>query len=773
MPVQTSYPGVYVQELPSSVHTITGVSTSIAAFIGRATQGPVDSPQLCLSYSDFDRIFSSDTTLSDMPRAVSLFFLNGGTTCYVTRIVKSGAALPAMVTLKNIAKKDVLRITAISDGAIGNTIRVSVSYSTQYPESTFNLTVFNYAKNTSGQLVMSNVEAYTNLNMNPADPKYAISVVNANSNLVNLFDIINNSASPAPTPPKAFSQAGRPIKAADMFALFATSNSFQMSLDGGSPANINLSGAATTANIETIIKGSFPTAPTVSADITTLALADGTALLTLTVAGVSEIRITPSANPANDLAGPLMLGTNQGGLEVSAYSTYRPAPNGIIFDIDKTVAFDQLKQTDVTGININGTAIPVSLVTAGTSMYNDGFQPVPDTNNNSDGLREKLAIIANAINNPTVSVQGFNWAAQVWGSRLALIPADGDENRINTITSSPTNIEADFIENIRYYSLGTSGTGNYQDTTATNAQNGADGGPPGNSDYTDAFNASDKEVDLFNLMVLPKDNDSTAAAIWKFYGPASVFCQQRRAVLIMDPPDSWTTVQKATDPFNGVNSLRIGLVKDFSALYYPNITIQDNNGNNIQVGPSGAMAGLMARIDANRGVWKAPAGTEADLRGVVGLQYRFNDADNGQLNPVAINTLRIFPDGIVCWGARTMDGDDSFTSQWKYVPIRRLALYIEESLYRVLKWVVFEPNDEPRRAQIRLNVGAFMQDLFRQGAFQGQTRDVAYFVKCDSTTTTQNDIDLGVVNIIVGFAPLKPAEFVILYLQQMTGQIQV
>ncbi len=770
MPVQTSYPGVYVQELPSSVHTITGVSTSIAAFIGRASQGHVYTPQLCLSSRDFDRKFCSDTTLSHMPRALSLFFLNGGTTCYVTRIVKSGAALPAIVTLKNVKGSDVLQATAISYGAIGNTIRVSVSYNTQYPESTFNLTVFNYAKNTSGQLVMSNVEAYSNLSMNPADPKYAISVVNANSNLVNLYDVINNSSTPAPTPPGAYSQAGRPIKKADLFALFATSNSFQMSLDGGSPANINLSGATTIANIQAIIKSAFPSAPAVTADITTLALSDGTALLTLTApAGVSEIRITPSANPANDLAGPLMLGTNQGGLEVSAYTTYRPAPNGIIFDISKTVAFDQLNQTDVTGININGTAIPLSLVTAGTLMYNDGFQPVPDTNNNSDGLREKLAIIANAINNPAVSVQGFNWTAQVWGSRLALIPADGDENRLNTITTSPTNAETDFIENIRYYSLGASGSGAYQ----TPGQNGADGGPPGNSDYNDAFNAIDKNVDLFNLMVLPKDNDTSATPIWNFYGPASVFCQQRRAVLIMDPPDSWTTVQKATDPFNGVNSLRIGLVKDFSALYYPNLTIQDNNGNNIQVGPSGAMAGLMARIDASRGVWKAPAGTEADLRGIVGLQYRFNDSDNGQLNPVAINTLRIFPDGIVSWGARTMDGDDSFASQWKYVPVRRIALFIEESLYRGLKWVVFEPNDEPLWSQIRLNVGAFMQDLFRQGAFQGQTRDVAYFVKCDSTTTTQNDIDLGIVNIIVGFAPLKPAEFVILYLQQMTGQIQV
>jgi len=125
------------------------------------------------------------------------------------------------------------------------------------------------------------------------------------------------------------------------------------------------------------------------------------------------------------------------------------------------------------------------------------------------------------------------------------------------------------------------------------------------------------------------------------------------------------------------------------------------------------------------------------------------------------------------WGARTLQGDDRLASEWKYIPVRRTALFIEESLYRGLQWVVFEPNDEPLWAQIRLNVGAFMHNLFRLGAFQGQTPKDAYLVKCDSETTTQNDIDLGIVNILVGFAPLKPAEFVIIQIQQLAGQIQV
>jgi phage tail sheath protein FI len=303
----------------------------------------------------------------------------------------------------------------------------------------------------------------------------------------------------------------------------------------------------------------------------------------------------------------------------------------------------------------------------------------------------------------------------------------------------------------------------------TNLGGGKNGNAVTAAEYDTAYLIVDKEVDLFNLMILPKNAGATAVVQSALWSKASIFCQGRRAFLLMDPQATWTTPQLAV---TGMPGLRAGLVKDYSAIFYPNLTLNEN-GSNVQIGPSGAIAGLMARIDGTRGVWKAPAGTEADIRGISGLEYRFSDGDNGFLNPRGVNTIRIFPNGIVNWGARTMDGDDDFASEYKYIPIRRTALFIEESLYRGLKWVVFEPNDEPLWAQIRLNVGAFMHNLFRQGAFQGTKKQDAYFVKCDSETTTQNDINLGIVNIWVGFAPLKPAEFVILYLQQMTGQIQV
>jgi phage tail sheath protein FI len=188
--------------------------------------------------------------------------------------------------------------------------------------------------------------------------------------------------------------------------------------------------------------------------------------------------------------------------------------------------------------------------------------------------------------------------------------------------------------------------------------------------------------------------------------------------------------------------------------------------------PCGFVAGIYAATDASRNVWKAPAGINASLTGVLGLQTNLTDLENGQLNIQAINCLRQFKVyGDVVWGARTLQGSDQAGSEWKYIPIRRLALYIESSLYDGTQWVVFEPNDVPLWSQIRLNVGAFMQGLFLDGAFQGTTPQQAYFVKCDAENNPQSSIDLGIVNILVGFAPLYPAEFVVIQIQQMAGQL--
>lgn len=285
-----------------------------------------------------------------------------------------------------------------------------------------------------------------------------------------------------------------------------------------------------------------------------------------------------------------------------------------------------------------------------------------------------------------------------------------------------------------------------------------------------------EKTDLFNLLCIPpatRDGDTDPSV----YQAAMKYCSDRRAMLIVDSPLAWgaraeTAAGNATSGLGNLNLA--GVVARNAALYFPRVVeadpLRDQQLDTFVA--CGIVAGVMARTDAQRGVWKAPAGIDAALNGIQGLQVNLTDDENGQLNPLGINCLRSFPvTGRVVWGARTLRGANQLADEYKYIPVRRTALFIEESLYRGTQWVVFEPNDEPLWAQIRLNVGAFMQNLFRQGAFQGKTPREAYFVKCDKETTTQNDINLGIVNILVGFAPLKPAEFVIIKVQQIAGQI--
>jgi len=286
------------------------------------------------------------------------------------------------------------------------------------------------------------------------------------------------------------------------------------------------------------------------------------------------------------------------------------------------------------------------------------------------------------------------------------------------------------------------------------------------------------KADLFNLLCIPPDtrDGDTLSAV---YQTAMSYCKERRAMLIVDSPAAWSA-NKDTAAANAKAGLAaLGLSGEAArnaALYFPRVLEADplRDGQINAFVPCGIVAGIMARTDTARGVWKAPAGLDASINGIQGVNVALNDAENGMLNPLGINCLRVFPvNGRVLWGARTLRGADQLADEWKYIPVRRTALFIEESLYRGTQWVVFEPNDEPLWAQIRLNIGAFMHNLFRQGAFQGSTPRDAYFVKCDRETTNQTDINSGIVNIIVGFAPLKPAEFVVIKLQQMAGQIEV
>lgn len=650
MPVTPTFPGVYIEEIPSGVHTIAGVATSIAAFVDYFKRGALNKAIQIFNMGDFTREFGGLDADSEASYAIQQFFLNGGSEAWVVRVAGGTPTTlrPSTVRISNnLGGASALTITAISEGSWGD--QLSAQVDTNAPVSSeFNLFITEY-DTVNGRLTQVQQEVFRNLSMDTSKPNYVQTVVN---------DKLTGSK-----------------------LVTATRDT------GNTPlANGTLSGGH--ASNPTI-----PASPTIQVKIS-----DGTVPGTIT-----------------------------------------------------------------------GDAKPLA-VTGSQSLQ--AIAPALEA-----------AIRAGKPDNALFS----SATVDVVGNQLRVLAGIGNAKNILTFTQNATTDALKFTNdpgataNVQQYALG---GGSIASTGQAGGQTGLDGTLPDATALIGDFNSKSgvyalRDVDLFNLLCIPRTSivgasqpaQLTATQAAAVISVAEQFCEQRRAFFIMDTPGGVDSITEIKDWLNANATLR----HQNAALYFPRVEIPDplNNFRLRSAGASGTIAGLYARTDGARGVWKAPAGTEASLRNVSELDDVLTDAENGALNPLGINCLRNFPVyGNVAWGARTLFGADQMTSEWKYVPVRRTALFLEESLYRGTQWVVFEPNDEPLWAQIRLNVGAFMQSLFRQGAFQGKTPRDAYFVKCDSETTTQTDINNGIVNIVVGFAPLKPAEFVIIKLQQMAGQIQ-
>jgi uncharacterized protein len=300
------------------------------------------------------------------------------------------------------------------------------------------------------------------------------------------------------------------------------------------------------------------------------------------------------------------------------------------------------------------------------------------------------------------------------------------------------------------------GTGNFE-SVLLNSYTGA----PATGGYLLLGN-----VPIFNLLCVPGETQYVAVSALQ------TFCAESRAFLIVDSPQAATVTTLSGGPLSGDSVALTGPDAANSAFYFPWVQAPDPAVGNRPAlfPPCGFVAGAYAATDSNIGVWKAPAGINTQLADAMALQYTLTDVQNGQLNPMAVNCLRLFPVyNTVVWGARTIAGADAAGSQWQYVPIRRLALFIESSLYQGTQWVVFEPNAAPLWAAIRLSIGSFMQSLFFKGAFAGSSRQQAYFVKCDGENNPDYSVSQGILNITVGFAPLYPAEFVVIQIQQIVN----
>ncbi|MFE6256698.1 phage tail sheath family protein [Agromyces sp. NPDC057865] len=278
-----------------------------------------------------------------------------------------------------------------------------------------------------------------------------------------------------------------------------------------------------------------------------------------------------------------------------------------------------------------------------------------------------------------------------------------------------------------------------------------------------------ERVDPVNLLILPSESAADEQAR-EIVAEAVAFCERRRAMLLVDPPPSWTSAAAIEHAMRDGAVAAVGTASPNAALYAPRLRRSDpaQAGAVETFSPVATVAGVIARTDAAQGVWSAPAGTDADLRGADGLEFRLGQREAEALNELGVSTLRTFPGrGPIVWGARTLAGADAAASEWKYVPVRRTALMLEEAIDRGLQWTQFEPNDGALWRDVRASIGTFLHDLFRAGAFHGNSPDRAYFVKCDRETITREDLDRGELTVVVGFAPIRPAEFIVLRIRAL------
>lgn len=615
MPVAPTYPGVYIEEIPSGVRTITGVATSVTAFLGRSRRGPVNDPMVINNFGDFERRFGEMWNSSTMSFSVRDFFLNGGGQAVIVRLFNP----------------------------------------------TFADEVAREAAFTAAEL-----EAQT------AAQAVADAADDAVAGATSAQEVADAAAA-------AVAAAG----AAGTIAMAAATSISEAAQEAvaGAAAFQDVADAAAAAVAAVVDELANDAAPVTRARLTVSGLA---------LEAVNE-------------------GTWGNSLKARIDHDVVGADAANLFNLSirdgETGDFEVIRNISV----VSDHTRRVDRVLAKESKLMRVFQGIPSSRPSES---------------PTPAIGTSPWDAANC-SEVNVPASDG-----NTLGSNDYLGDADDKEGI--YAL--------------------------------------ENTDIFNMLCIPPYDQDTDVAnnVW---GAAATYCESRRAILIVDAPSGWESKEAAV---SGIAS-GVGTVSKNAALYFPRID-QANvcRDNQIETfAPCGTVAGVIARTDTQRGIWKAPAGLESTLRGAYGLDVSLTDAENGELNPLGVNCLRsIPPAGHIVWGSRTLQGDNRMASEWKYLPVRRLALYIEESLYRGTHWVVFEPNDEPLWAQIRLNVGAFMHSLFRQGAFMGVKPADAYLVKCDSESTNQDDVNRGIVNIVVGFAPLKPAEFVIIKLQQLAGQTQ-
>jgi phage tail sheath protein FI len=742
------HPGVYVQEVPSSVRPIEGVSTSTAAFIGVADKGPIPGtvpslpngrmaqPVMVTSFTEYNRQFGGFRQDSFLTYAVRAFFENGGRRLYIVRVAKNAAF--ALVIPPPLA--------AALGGTWSSLLRVSISPATNRNADAFDLKI-----RVTGQAGLSQIEQFTNLTVGTGGN--AQTTINAGANA---SKFVRLTSQPTQLPGYSINQG----------------------LVGGADATDAGSAHVTTPNPNGITVNAHHTGTWANGNLT-VAIAPASnenafdlvvQLLGQEVERFPNLIFGNARRVVNEASQYIRLPTD---LTARPTNTTTPVPlaDGSNGAGGTAAAWPWLSALTISAVNQGAWGDRISVRIADSSdLDRDNFKLLVT---DFDGTTVETFDNITYQNSPTLLPTARNpaqYCGDVINSRseyIAINPTTPD------FTSRPPNMIAPIS-----LSAGSDGDQVLPSTyTGEEADN--------NTVTGTGLHALDKITDV-NLIAIPGQGDADTV------NKGMEYCKNQRPlqdcffigdVGSLDPGDARTDNATptpfrladartfATGEFGGVRLNKAA--GDYGAIYYPWVWATDpspfGRGRNprILLPPSGFLAGLYARIDNSRGVFKAPAGTEAGVAGAISTLTPVSDTEQDQLNPIMVNVIRTVPgSGFVVWGTRTIGSDAS----WRYIPVRRMAIFLRVSIYYGIQWAVFEPNGEPLWASLRLNIRAFMLTQFRAGAFQGGKPDDAFFVKCDSSTTTQQDIDNGVVNILVGFAPLKPAEFVILKLSQKVNQ---
>ncbi len=785
MPVQFTYPGVYVQPLIAPQPPTNGVPTSIGAFIGRTPMGPVNQPTLLNNYGDYQRAYGQlnlDSTVSYM---VSDFYNNGGQQTYVVRLFN-----PWFPTYddQQAALADAAKVGAAAKGAktAADAVKAMKTYISKRDAESDPI----------ANAVVANFTAITDA-MSPAPTEKEIP------------DLLAEAQNEAAPYGKAVIDVSQFNIAAD--AALQTAKKAVQAASGSPQSNASVIASAKQA------AAGYTQAPAMTAakDVATAAATKPSAKLTYMgqYAGIQAalgvfhglgdaLGMAKSKDESvstmysNDIS-PLVTAAKQ--FKPTGKSTdplsakdvtnfFSKAPANLTKAATDAADAAADKGEDVGTVMLAAVRAVVELLSdswpetlkleaANEGTWGNFLSASTNTNGITPEVVTKMGVPRSTIFNLVVNWATPSGQAASETFNNVTIDPNGGHHQVGYVLQHQSNL-------VRLFAGPKPVPSTFPSPASGTGTGGTDSQPLSLDDYlgTSApktgIHALD-QIKIFNILCIPPDQRSADLSSFNdtdnlVYSTAAEYCSERYAMLIIDSPNNWWDEYTQ----GNIQSISLSDLGSYSAeagrsaaVYFPRVIAQDPtlNGRNVVFPPCGAIAGIWAATDLSRGVWKSPAGLTAAFNGIQQVQGEISDAENGILNPQGIDVLRNFnPGGSVVWGARTLRGADQLGDEYKYVSVQRTLLYIEASLLQDTKWAVFEPNDETLWSGLRTQVSSFMSELFRQGAFAGSSPSQAYFVKCDASTNPQDQVVLGIVTVQVGFAPLFPAEFVYITIQQIT-----